>query len=1282
MEPEPSLRAVHHGRFEILRPLGEGGMGAVFVAYDRERGHKVALKTLRAYSAAAILMFKNEFRLLQDLQHPNLVRFGEMFEENGEWFFTMELLAGTDLLSYVCPGKTGEDPANKPLTASTTDLSKRLTSATPSAWSAPEVEDPPTAGLDCADSEGSTAPAEAVDQALVEYPELATFDEDRLRTTFGQICAGLFALHKARRVHRDIKPSNIIVTPSGRAVILDFGIAISTDDNHRWGPENTIGTAAFMAPEQCQSGDITAAADWYSVGVMLFLALTGRLPFMGQVGEIIRRKQFEEAPLASAFAKSLPADLVSLCSELLRRSPTERPSDVEILRRLNVAHEAEETMGRQFPEHFAGRRSELSILEHAFQEVRSGRCVPVVVSGESGVGKSYLVRHTIELLSRDVRELTVLRGRCYEREAVPYKAVDSIIDELSRCLSHLPADVAASLIPENCRLITKLFPVLDAVLSPYITGQDHEPLDAVEFRLRAFDALRALFERLARIRPTIVTIDDLQWADSDSYALLSAILSHSSPPPLLLIATVRDSGEQKLQLDLEKNLSRLGSGLRRLPIGRFGNDEAHQLARTLLSDGTHEGAEIAEAIVREAQGHPLFIDELVRQRRLLGAQAASLKLDAALWLRVSRLDPAARQLLEVVALACKPLSQGLLARAVGAGPDEFDTCATKLRIAHLIRSSGPAAADTMEPYHDRIRESTVHHIAPEARKLVHQRLATALESVEPPDAESLLVHWEEAGERQKASRYALVAAEQARAALAFERAASLYEKTLALADWEPERRQEIYIKLAEALANANRAAGSANAYLSAAEGANFYQNCRLRMQAVYQFLRCGYATEARRIMREVLTSLNISYPTSGRHALLLLLWRKIRLMFRGMKFVLRDKSCIPMERQLRLDAYRSASALSSIDLIQGYEFGYRHLIEALEAGDAGQIAFGLPVEIAGLSTNGPANSKKVEKLISIARELAEREADPYLLSRVEFAESVVYNLRGRFRLSNQKLEICDQLLRDKCTGVATEKATNRQMMAGNLLFLGELRKISAQMVHLEDAVERGDLYEETNIRTLYAPFHYLSHDKPDLARREIDIAFERWPTEQFDIQHWQGVYARAFIDLYEQKGGSGYAYFLSVEPKIRASFVLMAVQMIRVMAFDIKGRLALAAVRDSKQDKGALLKVATKAARQVEREDFPCGAVLAAALRAGIAAVQGLFSDAVRHLEFGIQAAETHDLGLHGAAMRRRLGEHRGSDEGRALIEAADAQIQKSGISNPARWAAMVVPGFPQPSGK
>src|SRR5258708_18944049 len=81
-------------RFEIMRCLGAGGMGVVYEALDRERNVRVALKTLRAMSADTLLLFKSEFREFQNLQHPNLVSVGELFSDEGEWFFTMELIDG------------------------------------------------------------------------------------------------------------------------------------------------------------------------------------------------------------------------------------------------------------------------------------------------------------------------------------------------------------------------------------------------------------------------------------------------------------------------------------------------------------------------------------------------------------------------------------------------------------------------------------------------------------------------------------------------------------------------------------------------------------------------------------------------------------------------------------------------------------------------------------------------------------------------------------------------------------------------------------------------------------------------------------------------------------------------------------------------------------------------------------------------------------------------------------------------------------------------------------
>jgi serine/threonine protein kinase len=91
----------HSDRFELLSRLGEGSMGVVFEALDRERKVRVALKTLRFMDAEMLARFKREFRALQDLHHPNLVNLGELIEEGGHWFYTMELVEGVHFLEWV-----------------------------------------------------------------------------------------------------------------------------------------------------------------------------------------------------------------------------------------------------------------------------------------------------------------------------------------------------------------------------------------------------------------------------------------------------------------------------------------------------------------------------------------------------------------------------------------------------------------------------------------------------------------------------------------------------------------------------------------------------------------------------------------------------------------------------------------------------------------------------------------------------------------------------------------------------------------------------------------------------------------------------------------------------------------------------------------------------------------------------------------------------------------------------------------------------------------------------
>ena len=97
----PILRGM--ARFEIKRPLGAGGMGIVYEAFDKEKHSLVALKTLKHLSPQGLLLFKNEFRALTNLHHPNLIQLYELFSEEELWFFSLELLSGQELLSFVRP---------------------------------------------------------------------------------------------------------------------------------------------------------------------------------------------------------------------------------------------------------------------------------------------------------------------------------------------------------------------------------------------------------------------------------------------------------------------------------------------------------------------------------------------------------------------------------------------------------------------------------------------------------------------------------------------------------------------------------------------------------------------------------------------------------------------------------------------------------------------------------------------------------------------------------------------------------------------------------------------------------------------------------------------------------------------------------------------------------------------------------------------------------------------------------------------------------------------------
>src|SRR5690606_29171808 len=196
----------------------------------------------------------------------------------------------------------------------------------------------------------------------------------------------------------------------------------------------------------CAGAAIGPAADWYAVGVMLFRALTDRLPFDGPGLEVMSSKQRHDAPRASDLVDGVPPDLDELCARLLARRPDDRPSGPEILRLFGVTSTRTVAYPPRPAEVFVGRRAQLRALQAERRAVRESGPRAVYVHGKSGLGKTALVSHA--LAHAQAEGALVFEGRCFERETLPYKALDSVVDSLATYLRRLDAREASRLVPD------------------------------------------------------------------------------------------------------------------------------------------------------------------------------------------------------------------------------------------------------------------------------------------------------------------------------------------------------------------------------------------------------------------------------------------------------------------------------------------------------------------------------------------------------------------------------------------------------------------------------------------------------------------------------------------------------------------------------------------------------------------------------------------------------------------------------------------------------------------
>jgi serine/threonine protein kinase len=357
------------GPYRVLETLGSGGAGTVYRALDRRTNDEVALKLLSAgpaMDARAARRLAREFETLADLSHPNVVKVFESGVHQGWPYLAMELIEGLTLRHYL--DMSGENLLSNAGPTPRSPLSIRRTTDDDFGTSRESLSDSEHSGEavfglaafgDEAPSEdlasyagaglaGGFATADDSDDSLEplappppapkqppveERPQVLRVEElnrpermGRLKDAMLQVCEALAYIHGHGLVHRDLKPSNIMVDEDRQVRLMDFGLAkFLADDVAITEAGKMVGTYRYMAPEQILGEPLDGRSDLYSLGVILYELLSGRLPFDAKTPNELWRQVLETEP-TPVLALNLHGDpqLARVAHRLIRKEPDDR----------------------------------------------------------------------------------------------------------------------------------------------------------------------------------------------------------------------------------------------------------------------------------------------------------------------------------------------------------------------------------------------------------------------------------------------------------------------------------------------------------------------------------------------------------------------------------------------------------------------------------------------------------------------------------------------------------------------------------------------------------------------------------------------------------------------------------------------------------------------------------------------------------------------------------------------------------------------------------------------
>ncbi|WP_368669583.1 protein kinase [Roseibium sp. RKSG952] len=774
---------------------------------DCKTGKAVAIKMATQHDFSKLNQIRREIRSLAKLRHPGIIRILDHGVIHGMPWYAMERLSGGTLKTVL---RRIWDDRKKPVgegvaaTGTTTTLA-----GTDTTW--PAFNE---GGF------GTVGPALAQDDFFAGSRDAAAGGLGEVLTLARSMSETLAYVHGMGVVHRDLKPDNVFVPLDGCPVLVDFGLV--TEVRGSIGREVMDGTEIFggsphyMAPEQIRNETLDARCDLYALGCILYELVTGLKPFSGTRAQVLHG-HLERCPVRpSDIVSGVPRQLDELIMSLLAK-----PLDQRIGYAENVAHVlgdlgagkpdwAAAVPGAQpylYRASFVGRSKSRALIEDRLLKAQNGAGQIIVLAGESGAGKT---RQASEIASAAAKSgMTVVSCECAnggvgEAQAKPttqplypfLRLLDQVAD---RCVEG-GQTLFDRLLGRHAAALSEYSASIRSL--PWMSVQPDLPkLEEEQAKERLFEALRHVLTDYARIRPLLLILDDLQWADGLSIEFVQRLTGTGlDGVPMLVLGTIR-SEERMAEIEaIAKSVN-----VTELSLEKMALHEVEKMAAGMLAVPELPPA-FANFLQERSSGNPFFIAEYLRtavaeqvlQRDQSGrwsfrhpapddqSHYETLPVPGTLRdlidLRLGRLSTAARRSVDCAALIGRRYETGIVSAVEMLGEAQAAEVIDELLERQILEIDDK---DGFRFLHDKIREVAEALLPQERRRNLHERIAAALERMsqgaDEPGAVSARLghHWACAEFPGKAARCFRQAASHARRLHAVDEAVQLSRSALA-----------------------------------------------------------------------------------------------------------------------------------------------------------------------------------------------------------------------------------------------------------------------------------------------------------------------------------------------------------------------------------------------------------------------------------------------------------------------------------------------------------------------